>query len=154
MYAGNCLARDFGVLGWTRDEILKATILCYKAAQDMLPTESNRLRTSIRSMTQALRALPDSKTVDWAGLDEIPGFRERRGEEMAYLVRVEEFGRIVGDERQKAAVLQWLIARQRIVLKAKITPAEPREQFKWPDGDRRRSYEISWPAKKKSSRHT
>jgi hypothetical protein len=129
-------------------------MLCYKAARDMLPTESNRLRASIRSMTQALKALPDRKSVDWAERGQIPGFRERRGEEMAYLVRVEEFGRIVGDERQKASVLQWLIARQRIVLKAKITPAQPREQFEWPDGDRRRSYKISWPAKKKSSRHT
>jgi hypothetical protein len=151
MYAGNCLARDFGVVRWTRNTILNSAALCFRAARDLLPTENNRLRDTNRRLTKALNALPELKAIDWANGEEPAGFRERSADKSIYVVKVEEFVRMVGDE-QKAAVLQWLTARRRIILKAKKTPAQPKEQFKWPDGKKHRSFKISWPVKKKTKR--
>ena len=72
-----------------------------------------------------------------------------------YVIKRDAFNSLFASETQRALVIEWLIQKQRITLATAKTSAgapspKPQEQFIWPDGKRRRSFEIRWPRKSKA----
>jgi hypothetical protein len=73
-----------------------------------------------------------------------------------YVIKCDAFNSIFVSRNQRSLVVEWLIQKQRITLATKKasagTPApEPKQQHSWPDGERRRSFEIVWPRKQKKN---
>ena len=69
-----------------------------------------------------------------------------------YVIKRDAFNSIFASGTQRALVIEWLIQKQRITLATPKASAgapspKPQEQFMWPDGKRRRSFEIRWPRK-------
>jgi hypothetical protein len=87
-------------------------------------------------------------------ITKIDGYRKRRKKSIRYVIRREAYNSAFASETQRALVTQWLIQKQRIALATPkatvgVPSPEPQNQFVWPDGKRRRSFEIHWPRRVK-----
>ena len=117
------------------------------------PTARHRrcaLRRGIQALKPRLQALPErSELPKGAQYKDLDGYRTR---EAAYrcIIKREAFNAIFPNTSNRALVLDWLL-QKRIITTAESRKAgpgsspKPKEQFDWPDGKRRRSYEIRLP---------
>jgi hypothetical protein len=155
VYAGGRFAIRCGLLPWDKDELLDAISKCYRGAVALLPDEGVTLRHGIASLRDQLRELPalsnDFKQKKMSvNFSEVDGYRQRQGKDRIYVIKREVFNSVFASTKEKTLVTEWLIKNQRITLAlvdGSIGAAElkPKVQFTWPDGLRRRSYEIRWP---------
>jgi hypothetical protein len=155
VYAGGLLGIKFGIVPWTQDELLDAIGKCYRAARDLLPDEGVTLRRGLAIVEARLNTLDRSRALkrkqltstDWDRLD---GYRKLLSGRDHYYMRREVFNALFATTAQKNLVLKHLIENGQIttaVAKGGGASAvrKPQDQFIWPDGGRRRSYEIVIP---------
>jgi hypothetical protein len=155
VYAGGMLGVRLGILPWDRAEIFDAVAKCFRGARGSLPDEGVVLRQGIAVLTARLRTLvrfrnlspEELASTDW---DMADGYRRRRRGQDHFVIKRELFNALFPTTGQRDLVLRWLIENHRITTAFLKAPAntllrEPKGQFIWPDGNRRRSYEIVFP---------
>jgi hypothetical protein len=153
--AGGLLGVRLGIVPWTKDELLDAIGKCYRAARNLLPDEGVALRQGLAILEARLKKLDRSKKLkrkqvtssDW---DKLDGYRRLLSKKHQYFIRREVFNALFATAAQRNLVLNHLIESGRITMAvAKGGDAsamgKPQDQFIWPDGGRRRSYEIVFP---------
>jgi hypothetical protein len=152
VYAGGLLGIKFGIVPWQQGELLDAIAKCYRGARDLLPDEGVALRQGLALLMGRLAGLPRrkilkaDKATNW---HKVEGYRARRDGRDRYVIRREAFNGIFASTAQRDRVLQYLIEENQITLALRIGEAaagsKPKQQFTWPDGERRRSYKIMIP---------
>jgi hypothetical protein len=157
VYAGGLLGIRFGIVPWQQEELLDAISKCYRGARNQLPDEGVALRQGLATLEDRLRRLDRRKTLnerqltqgDWNKID---GYRMWRSGQNRFVIKREVFNALFATTTQKDLVLKWLIENGRITTAvgkgegvASDAP-KPKKQFIWPDGQRRRSYKIVFPA--------
>ena len=158
IYAGGMLGIQLGILPWTAEELFDAISKCYGAARELLPDDGVSLRRGIQALKELLRGLPASdrlgKTAE-ANYANVNGYSVLGPTSKRYLVKCEVFNAAFASAYDRELVLNWLIEKSRITLaipKEAVAGAKhkPKVQHDWPDGKRRRSYEIRVPRKSRS----
>ncbi len=153
LYAGGMLGIRCGLVPWDKKLLLKAITKAYRGARDLLPDDGVLLRLGIAKLKEKLKQLPSipepaPKSSKILNFEEIDGYRQKTANDDHYVeIKRESFNKTFSSAEQEALVIAWLIEKKRVTLSAPIkghpTP-EPRAQFTWPDGERRRSIEIVW----------
>ena len=152
LYAGGMLGIRCGLVPWDKKLLLKAITKAYRGARDLLPDDGVLLRLGIAKLKEKLKQLPSipepaPKSSKILNFEEIDGYRQKTANANHYVLKRESFNKTFSSAEQEALVIAWLIEKKRVTLSAPIkghpTP-EPRAQFTWPDGERRRSIEIVW----------
>ena len=152
VYAGGLLGIRFGIVPWQQEELFDAIAKCYRGARDLLPDEGVALRQGLALLMGRLGGLPRRKilkadqSTNW---DRIDGYRVRTKRRDRYVLKRDVFNAIFATTVQRDLVLQHLIESSEITLALSKgvagTAAKPKKQFFWPDKQRRRSYEITFP---------
>jgi Domain of unknown function (DUF927) len=155
VYAGGMLGIRLGVVPWQQDELLDAISKCYLGARDLLPDEGVALRQGLGLLRGGLQKLLRLKSLpkeqrashDWESED---GYWRRKAAKDIHVIKREAFNSLFATTAQRDLVLKWLIENNRITTALAKTGAAanspaPKEQFIWPDDERRRSYEITVP---------
>jgi len=156
IYAGGVLGIDCGLLPWTKRELLDAVMKSYIGARDLLPDSGVLLRRGKAAFKALRNRLPiirqkDRLTFSYQNSD---GFKERVKDRNRYLIKGEVFNNAFSSIEERDLVVNWLIEKARITLATPKKSAaglsrKPKEQPRWPDGERHRSVEIFWPRKQK-----
>jgi Domain of unknown function (DUF927) len=155
IYAGGMLASRFGIVLWPQDELFDAIAKCFRAARDLLPDEGAALRQGIHMLRACLRRLVRVKKLskqelaatDWEKTD---GYRWRPPGQDRHIIKCDAFNALFATSNQRDIVLNWLTETHQITAAVADAGESPHErtakrQFFWPDGNRRRSYEIVFP---------
>ena len=152
IYAGGMLGIKHNLLPWEKQELLAAVRKSYIAARALLPDDGVLLRVGIDLLRSKLRQLPRmSKKAEGEGdFDRVDGYRKQRKKTNRHVIKTDAFNSIFTSWTQRDLVVAWLIQKQRITLAMQKASAaglsqQPQEQFIFPDGKRRRSFEIRWP---------
>jgi hypothetical protein len=150
-YAGGLLGIRFGIVPWQQEELLDAIAKCYRGARDLLPDEGVALRQGLALLMGRLGGLPRRKVLQANGATSWPkvdGYRMRRNGRDRYVIKRKVFNGIFASTAQRDLVLQHLVGAKQIALALRkdgpAAAASPAD-FTWPDGERRRSYEIVIP---------
>jgi hypothetical protein len=148
IYAAGRLGIRCELLPWDKTELLDALSNCYFGARDLLPDDGVAVRQGIMALMPRIAKKVDAET----DYDDVDGYRERRKKVNRYFIKRDAFNSIFVSGTQRALVIERLIQKQRITLatpkaSAGASSPKPQEQFVWPDGTRRRSFEIRWPRK-------
>jgi putative DNA primase/helicase len=154
IYAGGMLGIRYRVVPWSEDELLDAVAKAYTAARVLLPDDGALLRRGRQELKKHLRNLPsismpdgdDALQLDY---EKLHGYRWRTSEARHYVVKNESFKQIFASAEQQRLLIAWLTEKKRITLAGtqksnKGAARKPKNQFTWPDGKRRRSFEIIW----------
>jgi hypothetical protein len=143
-------------LPWGKADLLDALTTTYIGARDLLPDDGVAVRQGIETLRAKLRQLPRTsrKAAIVPDYHNIDGHRERQKRVNRYVIKRDAFNYLFASGTQRALVIEWLIQKQRITLATAKTSAgapapKPQGQFIWPDGKRRRSFQILWPRKPK-----
>ncbi len=154
IYAAGRLGIRCDLLPWGRRELQDALTKCYIGARELLPDDGVAIRQGITALRAKLHKLPrtSNKAAKETNFEKIDGYRERRKKVNRYVIKRDAFNAIFASGTERALVIEWLIQKQRITLAAPKASAgapspKPQGQFMWPDGKRRRSFEIRWPRK-------
>jgi hypothetical protein len=155
VYAGGMLGIRLGVVPWDRADLLDAIAKCFRSARDILSDEGVVLRHGISVLQARLLNLvrvkklsPEERaSIDW---DTIDGYLRRSNGQDRFVIKREVFNSLFATTGQKDLVLQWLTDEGHIVMafveaSSSAMLRKPKGQFFWPDGERRRSYEIVFP---------
>lgn len=139
LYAAGRLAIRFGIVPWTKSQLCDALITSLEAAKLHIPNDRKTLDNGKRLLREKLDNLP-SKT-DWNANH--CGFKSKRPS-VNFLVQCEAFNATFESAHQQSLVRDWLKQTRRIELSkgGTATSRQPKSQFPWPDGKRRRSYRI------------
>lgn len=156
IYAAGRLGIRCGLLLWDKPELLDALTKCYIGARELLPDDGVAIRQGMTALRAKLHQLPhiSDKAATEPEYDRIDGYQKRRKDLNQYVIRRDALSSIFASGTQRALVIEWLIQKQRMTLATPKASAgapspKPQEQFLWPDGKRRRSFEIRWPRKPK-----
>lgn len=150
-YAAGALAIRSNLLPWRERDLLDAIGKIFYAAKALLPDEGVALRNGLKSLRSLLKDIRHTARlgVDEIDFDKARGICESKTSHRCYLVKNEAFGAIFATPQEKTLVLNWLRKKGRLTLVgSRQAPREnrnAREQLEWPDGTRRRSYEIRQP---------
>jgi hypothetical protein len=151
IFAAGMLGIELGLLPWSKEELLAAISRCYRGSRGLLPDKGVALRRGIRALELRLRSLPSlAKLPKGTDYERLHGYRAREPDFYHCIIEREAFNKIFASTSDCDIVLEWLLLKGRITtaVSRKATPAlspQPKEQFDWPDGRRRRSFEIRWP---------
>jgi hypothetical protein len=159
IYAGGLLAIQYRLVPWDKDELLDALRKTFLNARELLPDDGVELRQGIKALRAQLKKLPRFSKLTRrkaAKIDfkKLPGYRRPRRKDTRYVIKREVFNSIFGSSPQKDLVSKWLVHKKRMTLAIASTSGgaavqKPKEQVIWPDGKRRRSYEIFWPRQRR-----
>ena len=157
IYAGGMLGIQTGILPWTREELLDAVTKCYLAARELLPDEGVALRRGIPALRERLRQLPSLSSLPIGKTakghyENVDGYWKRESGMYRCIIKCDAFNSIFSSTYDRNLILNWLIRERRIAyamskVAAPASEPRPKKQHEWPDGERRRSYEIYWPRK-------
>jgi Domain of unknown function (DUF927) len=153
VYAGGLLGIRLGIVPWQQDELLDAIAKCYRGARSLLPDEGVALRQGLAILQTRLSGLARAKllkrhaSTDW---DKLDGYWRRKSGQDRYVIKREVFNALFATATQKNLVLKHLMENGQIAMAVRksggaSSERKPRGQFYWPDGERRRSYEITFP---------
>jgi hypothetical protein len=153
VYAGGLLGIRFGIVPWQQDELLDAIAKCYRGARNQLPDEGEALRRGLAILRSFLgglgrrKKLRENASTDWG---KIEGYRWRSSDRDRYVIKREVFNSLFATTAQKNLLLNHLIENGQITTAVAkgggvSTARKPKKQFIWPDGERRRSYQITFP---------
>jgi hypothetical protein len=152
----------YGLLPWEKGELLDAVTKTYFKARDLLPDDGVSLRLGITALRDKRRRLPTvslplNKSDAERDYDKLDGYKQCLSKTTRYVIKGESFRQIFSTTEQQALVTKWLIEKKRITLAIPKQPTglsdrNPKDQFIWPDGERRRSIEVIWPQKKKQKK--
>jgi hypothetical protein len=155
-YAAGRLGIRCGLLPWDKPELLDALTKACIGARDLLPDDGVAVRQGVETLRAKLRQLPrtSKKAATVPDYHNIDGYREGQKRVNRYVIKRDAFNFLFASETQRALVIEWLIQKQRITLATAKTSAgapapKPQGQFVWPDGKRRRSFQIRFPRKPK-----
>ena len=157
IYAGGMFGIRCSLLPWEKKELLNAVRKSYLKARDLLPDDGVSLRLGIAALRDKLHQLPrvSTPTNENDGkreYDKLDGYKQRLSNANRYVIKGESFRQIFSTAEQQALVTKWLIEKKRITLaipkqSTGLSDRNPKDQFTWPDSERRRSIEIIWPRK-------
>lgn len=143
VYAAGLLAIRFDLLPWKTKQLRDVLQRCYFASRDLLPDPGRTLRSGRSLLRSFLMALPTAEQLKNGDCITADGFSEKRTSHYRCLVKREKFNAIFSSDKQRRAVTEQLVAEKIITTAA--NSREPKSQHIWPDGQRYRSIEISWP---------
>ena len=150
IFAGSCRAVEYGIVSWSREGALAAAKVCYRRARALLRDDGLLIQDELERLRGALIALPVVRVgaVKRKQPDKAIGFRERDKDIRRCVIAVEALARHFTSTRQQQLVLRWCAENARLTL-AKVKNERDglcqKEQFFWPDGRRKRSYEFKIP---------
>jgi hypothetical protein len=154
LFVGGLLGIICGLLPWHVGTLRRAIAKCYFGARDLLPDDGVALRDGIAALKARLLKLaaydPDVQNAE-DHCERIDGYRELEPGRIRFVIKRDAFNAIFASAHERELVLEWMIQKQRITLAvSKVAPAgskaSAKYQHRWPDGERRRSYEIRWPS--------
>lgn len=152
LYTGGMLARRAGLVGWDGKELLAAIRRCYVKARAMLPDDGKLLRTGLEILNQKLATLPllsnrNLGQFDKKRCDTVDGYRKSGSREAICLIKRHVFEGLFVSRHQQELVEVWLMKNGKLTKALSkgddLSFGVPKEQHIWPDGERRRSLEIS-----------
>jgi hypothetical protein len=152
-YAAGAFAIACKLLPWRESDLLDAIRKIYNATKKCLPDEGSALRDGLKSLHSLLKTIRHSAQlgIHEIDFDKVRGICKSKRSQRRYLIKNEGFSAIFATLQEKTLVLNWLCKKGRITLvgsrQAPREDRKAREQFDWPDGRRRRSFEIRWPRK-------
>jgi hypothetical protein len=160
LYAAGNLGRRCKLLKWTEAELRDAITKCYLGARELLPDEGVILRRGLNALRARLNELPslanpsNGKT-ETGRYSQLIGYRSLRANGWYGIIKRDVFNASFSSKHQRDLVLQWLIQKELVTMANATTSkdsarAKLKEQFIWPDGERRRSYEILLPKARSS----
>lgn len=149
IFAGGMMAVESVGLDWHPDDVLETISRCYQGAADTLFPERLLLKSGRLALKTWLMNLPKIDGLDAKECGSIDGYVSAAKRSYICTVKIDSFNRVFDNVPQRELVLAELEAQGQITLAAKTDAARrgPKEQFKWPDEKRRRSYRISWKRK-------
>lgn len=160
-YAAGSFAIERDLVPWDEQDLLKAIGRVYRGARELLPDPGVALRTGHKALRLFLREIRRSARLGRHEIDlkKARGICKVTRAERRYLIRHEAFNSIFGSTHQKELVVDRLLKKGRLTpaksrRRAGLVGSKLREQFTWPDGERRRSVEIRVPRKKTRARKT
>ena len=160
-YAAGSFAIERDLVPWDEQDLLKAIGRVYRGARELLPDPGVALRTGHKALRLFLREIRRSAQLGRHEIDlkKARGICKVTRAERRYLIRHEAFNSIFGSTHQKELVVDRLLKKGRLTpaksrRRAGLVGSKLREQFTWPDGERRRSVEIRVPRKKTRARKT
>jgi hypothetical protein len=153
VYAGGLLGIRLGIVPWQEDELFDAVTKCYRGARNQLPDEGVAVRKGLKVLRLRLdeldrrKKLEENPATDWNKVD---GYRGRSTGHDRYVVKGDVFHAFFAAKFEKRLVLKYLIKNNQIAMAVDkeggvLADRKPKKQFIWPDGRRRRSYEIKFP---------
>ena len=155
IYAAGVLGIKLRILPWTAEELLDAISKCYFAARELLPDDGVALRRGIAALRVGLLKLPvKDRVTNHSSTD---GFCEPGPNSTRYVIKCDSFNSLFDGVHDRDLTLDWLIRHRWITLAMPKDPsanskAKPKNQHDWPDGRRRRSYEIRVPRKSRTAK--
>lgn len=96
-------------------------------------------RSTLKDFVEKLRRSDD---IDDFEIE--PGYRVSRMGPARFVVKVDAFNALFETDTERRDIINWLGSSKLIVTSS--SSSKPKYQFKWPDGERRRSYTFFLPA--------
>ena len=157
LYAAGILGLELEIVPWTPEDVLAAVKACYRRARRMLVDDGELLRKGLSCLRKAIRALPaipvdERKPIKF---ESVKGYRSKKADNDVAMIKVDAFNRILRSVPQRELVVKWLLENNYLELRQErgqsgATVRRPKEQFLWPDGERRRSIRINGMPRLKS----
>jgi hypothetical protein len=93
------------------------------------------------------KKLEENPSTNW---NKVHGYRWRSAGHDHYVIKGDVFHGLFAAKFEKRLVLKYLIKNNQIAMAIDkeggvLADRKPKKQFIWPDGERRRSYEIKFP---------
>ncbi|MBV9631877.1 MAG: DUF927 domain-containing protein, partial [Xanthobacteraceae bacterium] len=144
---------EAGTLPWSRRQVRRFVMRCYRDARKSLKLQSDRLGQALTR----LRKLAGSKRLMVLGTKNPSrhqslgdGFLKYKAGVCRIVIRGEAFKRWFPDPREPALVLRWLAARGGLMVRGGVPPSGTsivwaESQPDWPDRKRRRSVVVDLP---------
>jgi hypothetical protein len=143
LYAGGCLAIKFRLLPWTRAALLSALKNTYTSAVASFPTPDASLSDAKKALLAFLKRLPAKSSLGESGFVRAKGYQFKKSGRTIFVVKRNHFRPIFESDEQQERVLQWLTSTGRLSLaRSRSDRNIVKQQHRWPDGERRRSYMI------------
>ena len=148
LYAGGVLAVRFEIVPWTEGDVLSALTTCFGRARGMVSDDAKLLKDGLELFREYIAALPmcasDGGPTCYEAAD---GYRQRLKNVETFTIKVDAFNSVLPFVSQRTLVQNWLLENAYLEVREIRGPCNtkrlrPREQFQWPDGQRRRSYRI------------
>ncbi len=146
LYAGGVFARRGDLVRWGEDETFAAVKNCYLRARAFLPDDGETLRDGLDLLDKKLSALPvieNGQSKRAVVYETVSGVQFMP--EATYLIKRGAFDAIFRSRHQLRLVEEWLLANERMtkaISKRTQVRHIAKEQFIWPDGQRRRSLKL------------
>jgi hypothetical protein len=149
IYAGGRLGIEAKVLPWRKNDLLTAILKCYAGARALLFGDEQLLTRGRAALRAHLMSLPKLSSLDDDEFAGSTGFVKPDGDLYRCTLRSEAFAGLFENRHQQLLVMTELLQMKQITLAKpkKHQKPRPQDQFKWPDGNRVRSYEILWGRK-------
>ncbi|MBB4397198.1 DUF927 domain-containing protein [Bradyrhizobium sp. ERR14] len=142
IYAAGRLAIKFKLVPWKREELFAAIGNVFGDAKTLLPDPERDQVTAQATLAAFVDKLKRSGDID--DYDVEPGYRVPRLGQKKFVVRVDAFNSLFKTEADRRGILDRLVRSK--LIDTSSSSGEPKYQFEWPDGKRRRSYTFSLPA--------
>jgi hypothetical protein len=145
VYVGGMRAIAYGVWDLKPALLLQAIRICYRRARAILKDEGLLLKDGLKRFHAAVGELPVLRAKAGGNLPtDAPGYRTVKDNQRRCVIKVEAFAQAFASVEQRRLVESWLIENGQLTLAQVKTGgvSKPKEQFLWPDGKRRRSFEI------------
>ncbi|ANW00076.1 DUF927 domain-containing protein [Bradyrhizobium icense] len=141
VYAAGRLAIKFKLVPWKKEELFSAIENVFCDAKTLLPDRERDLATAQATLKEFVEKLRRRNDIDDYEVE--PGYRVSRMGPARFVVKVDAFNALFETDTERRDVLNWLGSSKLIVTSS--SSSKPKYQFKWPDGERRRSYTFSLP---------
>jgi uncharacterized protein (DUF927 family) len=152
VFAGGMIGIELNAVSWTKADVLEAITTCYHRARRLLTDDGLLLRSGLKTLHDGLKRLPLHTPRHAPAMEfrRVTGYRVRRNGETVFVIKGDAFNELLSNGHQRNLVQQWLLTGGRVaVARTKKTNGtmvvRPKDQIIWPDGKRRRSFEITGP---------
>jgi len=149
LYGGLALAEQACLIPWDRKRSAQAVMRCFKRARAVFRDETLDLQNGLKTLDGALNALPvvlRNDDIQWIDFNTTAGFQDMRSQPSSATIKNDAYNGLFDSEAQRRRVTQFLLETGRLRRadsSCSSKKIEPMKQFKWPDGNRRRSFEIT-----------
>lgn len=143
LFAGGCLAIKFKLLPWTRTELLAAIGKSFRSALALLPDKHVLLVRGQKAMNSLFDKLHAKEELERGRFHRVEGYKTKRGSRDVFMIKRNRLHAIFESKEQRNLVLGWLITTKQLSLTSSAKGRNiAKHQHMWPDGKRRRSYQI------------
>lgn len=155
IFAGAMLAKAAKLVDWAANDVLQAFAKLYVAARNLLPNEGELKAEGIQILAAKIASfstvspLPDAPALPAGACASWQGSRKTYWGKNTCLIKRDVFDASFASRLQRNLVERWMVENRLVTLAQSRGAAgghqsRPKEQHQWPDGERRRSFEIRW----------